>query len=413
MTPRLKILVHHIFYRPEPIGNGTYTGEMCEWLAGAGHAVRVVCPPPYYPFWKVQRPYAAWRYGVEEIAGVAVTRCPIWVPRRARGWKRMLYAASFMISSFPVMLRETVRRPDVVLVIEPSFLNAVSSLFFAKIAGAPAWLHVQDFELDLAFDLQQFRNARLRSLVRAVESWVMRRFDTVSTISGRMMERLREKGVDARRCVLFPNWVDTGVIRPLAAAREDKVVALYSGTTGAKQNLELLIDAARLIVDRPGIEIVICGNGTAALEERAQDLPNVRFLPLQPLESLNELLNSADIHLLPQKASAADLVMPSKLLGMVASGRAIVATAAEETEVGRVVSQCGVLVAPEDPRALADAIVKLAADPALRAELGEHARRFALAHCEKYAVLAAFERELIARLPHSYNPQESFVKGAS
>ena len=326
---------------------------MCEWLASKGHAVRVVCPPPYYPFWKVQAPYAAWRYGCEEIAGVAVTRCPIWVPRRARGWKRMLYAASFLISSFPVMLREMVRRPDVVLVIEPSFLNAVSSLFFAKIAGAPAWLHVQDFELDLAFDLQQFRNARLRSLVRrvgivgdaAVRYGIhnLRPHDGALAREGRGRAAVRAVSELGRYRGHPASW---------PRARGDKVVALYSGTTGAKQNLELLVDAARLIADRPDIEIVICGNGTAALEERARDLPNVRFLPLQPLESLNELLNSADIHLLPQKASAADLVMPSKLLGMVASGRAMIATAAEETEVGRVVSQCGVLVAPEDPGAL-------------------------------------------------------------
>ena len=195
MTHRLKILVHHIFYRPEPIGNGTYTGEMCEWLVRQGHSVRVVCPPPYYPFWKVQPPYLPWMYRGEAIAGVAVTRCPIWVPAAPRGVKRLLYAASFAISSFPVMIREMFRQPDVVLVVEPSFLNAIVSLLFARCSGALAWLHIQDFELDLAFDLGQFRGQGLRSLVSAVESWVMRRFDTVSTISGRMLERVHKKGV--------------------------------------------------------------------------------------------------------------------------------------------------------------------------------------------------------------------------
>jgi colanic acid biosynthesis glycosyl transferase WcaI len=398
MTPRLTILVHHIFYRPEPIGNGTYSGEMCEWLAKQGHSVRVVCPPPYYPFWKVQPPYTPWTYRCEVIADVAVSRCPIWVPAKPRGVKRLLYAASFAISSFPVMVREIFRRPDVILVIEPSFLNAITSLLFAKCCGALAWLHVQDFELDLAFDLQQFRSLRLRSFVRAIESWVMRRFDTVSTISGRMLERVREKGVTEQRCVLFPNWVDTSSIYPLPESNGDKIVALYSGTTGAKQGLDLLIDAARLIQDHAHIEIVICGDGTAGLQKCAKDLPNVRFLPLQPLESLNELLSTADIHLLPQKPSVADLVMPSKLLGMVASGRPIVATAEEGTEVAKVVSRCGIVVPPECPAALARAIVQLADDPERRRELGRRARDFAVGSCEKETIIAAFERELLSRL---------------
>jgi colanic acid biosynthesis glycosyl transferase WcaI len=408
MTTPLKILVYSIFYRPEPIGHGTYTGEMCERLAKRGHSVRVVCPPPYYPFWKVQPPYSPWTYRSEVIADVAVSRCPIWVPANPRGVKRLLYAASFAISSFPVMLREIVRRPDVVLVIEPSFMNAIAALLFAKCSGALAWLHVQDFELDLAFDLQQFRSPLLRSFARAVESWVMKRFDTVSTISGRMLERLRQKGVIDERSVLFPNWVDTSSIYPLPESKGDKIVALYSGTTGAKQGLDLLIDAARLMRNQAHIEIVICGEGTDGLRQRAKDLPNVRFLPLQPLESLNELLGTADIHLLPQKPSAADLVMPSKLLGMVASGRPIVATAVEGTEVANVVSKCGSVVPPDCPEALADAILQLAADPERRRELGRRARDFALASCEKDAIIAAFEREILSRLQLSNPvPQEA------
>ena len=306
------------------------------------------------------------------------------------------------------MIREMFRQPDVVLVIEPSFLNAIVSLLFARCSGALAWLHIQDFELDLAFDLGQFRGQGLRSLVSAVESWVMRRFDTVSTISGRMLERVHQKGVLDHRSVLFPNWVDTSSIYPLPETHEGKIVALYSGTTGAKQGLDLLIDAARLLQDQTHIEIVICGDGTAGLQHRAGDIRNVRFLPLQPLESLNELLSTADIHLLPQKPSAADLVMPSKLLGMVASGRPVVATAEEGSEVAKVVSKCGIVVPPESPAALAGAIVELAADPERRRELGRRARAFALASCEKDAIMAAFEREIARRLRLSHSvPQEA------
>ncbi len=99
----MKILVHHIFYRPEPIGNGTYTGEMCEWLAKTATPLRVVCPPPYYPFLeRSSRLTAPWTYRSEVIVRCSPSfRCPIWVPAKSRGVRRLLYVASFAISSFP------------------------------------------------------------------------------------------------------------------------------------------------------------------------------------------------------------------------------------------------------------------------------------------------------------------------
>src|SRR5437879_3671640 len=152
-----------------------------------------------------------------------------------------------------------------------------------------------------------------------------------------MLERLADKGVAEQRRVLFPNWVDTGAIFPMeepSPLRREleipggAVVTLYSGSMGAKQGIEQLIEAARLLADRPAIRIVICGDGAGLPELRAmaRELPNVRFLPLQPPERLNALLNLADVHALPQKPAVADLVMPSKLIGMLASGRPVVAT---------------------------------------------------------------------------------------
>src|SRR5205823_7781256 len=109
-------------------------------------------------------------------------------------------------------------RPDAIFVTEPSFLNAAASLAAAKCCGALSWMHVQDFELDMAFGLGQFRSSWTRRLIHSIESFVMRRFDVVSTISSRMMEQLAAKGVVEERRVLFPNWVDTGAIFPMETA---------------------------------------------------------------------------------------------------------------------------------------------------------------------------------------------------
>ena len=236
---------------------------------------------------------------------------------------------------------------------------------------------------------------------------MLRRFDVVSTISHRMVERAVSKGVSQAKRVLFPNWADIsavftdgdrGVFRDELGISNSTTVALYSGNMGAKQGLEILAEAAALLQHEAELVFVFCGNGVARAELVAScaGLPNVHFLDLQPLEKLGALLTTADIHLLPQRADAADLVMPSKLTGMLASGRPVVATAHEGTEVARVVAGCGIVVPPEDAKAFANAIVALAVNPLERGRLGRAARAYAEKNLARDAVLGVFEQQLIA-----------------
>ena len=199
----------------------------------------------------------------------------------------------------------------------------------------------------------------LTHLAARGESWFLAHFDQVSTISERLVSRLLQKKVDPLRAVLFPNWVNTSEIYPLrfisfstCDLRDSRRLLNHFifWQYGKKQGLESIILVARQSTKRiTNYDSIICGDGAARseLEISSQDLANVQFIPLQPPEKLNLLLNIADIHILPQRADAADLVMPSKLLGMLASGKAVIATANPGTELGNVVSLVGVAVAPE------------------------------------------------------------------
>jgi len=220
-----------------------------------------------------------------------------------------------------------------------------------------------------------------------------------------MLEQLADKGVEAPRRFLFPNWVDTEMIHPLCAPSflrtelhlsPDVIVALYAGNMGEKQGLEIAIAAARALAEHRNLQFVLCGDGAARtrLYQLADGLSNVCFLPLQPVERLNDLLNLADIHLLPQRADAADRVMPSKLTGMLASGRPVVTTAHPCTQVARVVAGCGIITLPGDGEAFAQAILHLATHPAERARLGRAARAFALTHWRREEILRRFEEEI-------------------
>jgi colanic acid biosynthesis glycosyl transferase WcaI len=400
----LRFLFLGLNYAPELTGIGKYSGEMMEWLAARGHEVRVVTAPPYYPAWRVGEGYEQWRYTREtSAAGVEIYRCPLYVPSCPNGLKRIVHLLSFALSSLPVMLVQAAWRPDLVLTVEPAFACAPVALLTARLCGAPAWLHIQDFEIDAAFDLGLLPSGGLiQRFAGACEGFLRHRFSQFSTISRGMMKRLQQKGIEPTQAVFFPNWVDVNAIRPtdepgsfrkqLGIAR-DQVVLLYSGNMGMKQGLEILPELANGLRSHKHLHFVFCGDGAyrSQLEEAVAGFKNVSFLQLQPVERLNELLNMADIHLLPQRAGAADLVMPSKLTGMLASGRPVIATAAPGTQVANAVEGHGIAVPPGDCDALAQAIIALADDSDLRRRIGQAARAFAEQELARDSVLMRFE----------------------
>ncbi|MFM0308928.1 glycosyltransferase WbuB [Paraburkholderia sp. RL17-383-BIF-A] len=417
----MKILIYGINYAPELTGVGKYTAEMAVLLANRGHEVRVVCAPPYYPEWRVGEGYASWRYQHETRDGVAIWRAPLWVPSRPSGLKRMLHLATFAATSLPLLARHVLWRPHAVMLIAPTLMCAPGLLMLARLTRASAWLHIQDYEVDAAFDLGLLKSPRAARTARWIESALLRRFDAVSSITRQMSARATAKGVDASKVVCLPNWVDVSSIFPLGRPSEfrrllgipaEQKVILYSGNMGAKQGIETLADAAVALAARKDLTFVFCGSGAAKehLLERCSGLTNCVFLPLQPVERLNELLNLADIHVLPQRGDAADLVMPSKLTGMFASGHATIAMARRGTALYEAVAPRGVVVPPDDVKALAAAITVLASDAERRAALGKAARNYAERALSPESTIRTFEERLAVLLRKSEGKQS---KGAA
>ena len=275
--------------------------------------------------------------------------------------------------------------------------------------GAASWLHVQDMEVDAAFELGLLRkNIAARKLMLKVERWILGAFDRISTISPQMIQCLQQKGIVPEKLREFRNWIDTGVIVPgsnQTSLRADlglkptDIVALYSGAMSNKQGLELIIEAAAATRNSyPSLQFVLCGNGPVkpTLVQMANGLDNVHFLDLQPRERVAELLNTADIHLLPQKVQISDLVLPSKLAGMLASGRPVIAMAAPGTGIASEVEGAGLVIPPGDAQSLATAVITLAGDEALRTRLGEVARVRAEHKWDRVSIIRSLEHEFLA-----------------
>ena len=401
----VRVLILCLNYAPELIGVGKYTAEFASWLNERGHEVRVVAAPPYYPEWRLRPGHARWRWRRETVGGIEVLRCPLWVPAAPTACKRILHLLSFALSSLlPTLWQALSWRPQVVWTVEPTAFAAPGALLAARLVGARACLHVQDLEIEAAGALRMIATARLYRAARLAYGWLLRRFDLVSTIGEQMRRELRTHGIAEERLCLFPNWVDTEAIQPLAAPsrlRDElgigaaQVVVLYAGNLGRKQGIGTLGGLAERLAAHPEIRLVMCGAGAlrARLERRVAGRRNVTLLPLQPCGRFNELLNLADIHILPQRAQAGSFALPSKLGGMLASGRPVVVQASGG-ELARAARVGGIAVPPDDPAAMVGAILQLAADPERRRRLGLAGRQFALANLARELVLTRYESRL-------------------
>lgn len=403
----MRILVLGLNFAPEEIGIAPYTTGLCEDLVAKGHQLRVVAAKPYYPHWQVFPGYRGWWKRVNE-RGVDVTRCPIYVPRKPSGTKRLIHHVTFALSSFLPMMKAAMGfKPDLVITAAPSLLGAPIAWLAAKISGAASWLHIQDFEVEAAFatGLMGQKSAAAR-VARSFEHRVIGSFDQISSISPEMCRKIGSFGVSEDRIYEFRNWAEIDRITPLAAPSSYRTewsistphVALYSGNIANKQGIEIVVETARRLAHRRDVTFVICGQGPnrVELEKKAEGLRNIQFRDLQPTERLNDLLGLATVHLLPQKPGAADLLLPSKLTNMLASGRPAVVTAAPNTGLAREVEGCCLVTPPENSAELASALERLIGDPELHARLSRASRMRAEAVWNRECIIEAAERRMQA-----------------
>jgi len=405
----VRLLIHGMNYAPELLGIGRYTGELGAYLASRGHQVTVLTAAPYYPQWRVREDYRPQRWRREWRDGVEVLRAPQYVPGRVSGLGRLLQECSFGASCLYWWSTCLLQRPwDAMVAVCPPMTSGLVPGLLARRLAVPLVIHVQDLQLDAARELGILRQPLLLAGLTWLELHLFRQARAVTTISRSMAARLAAKGVPPARLQVLPNWADLDKVRPgprLNALRRElgltsETVVLYAGNLGEKQGLEVILEAAALTRGKPSIRYLVAGEGAARdrIKLRAQDLglDNLTFLPLQSNSRLPLLLAAADLHLVVQRQKAADLVMPSKLTNIMAAGRPFIATAGEGTELARVTteSRAGLVVPPEDGRALAQAVLGLAGDPGARKEMGVRARRYAEAFWDRERILRQWEELL-------------------
>lgn len=403
-------------FSPEPTGIGKYSGEMIDWLSAKGFECIIVTTYPYYPQWKVQSAYSksSFWYKKEKIishngaANITIIRCPHYIPKRPTGLTRMVSDFSFFLSSSLVILGMLFKKKnDFVYTVAPPFVLGFLGAFYKKIKGAKFLYHIQDLQIEAAQNLGIIKSKSLLKSLYSMERSIFKNADYITTISEGMIRKVKAK---AKKDILFfPNWVDIDKFFPVANKADlkkefdflpqDKIV-LYSGAIGEKQGLEAILHSARNLENISDLKFVICGSGPykenlVALKKQ-MSLENVFFLPLQPLEKLNSLLNIADVHLVLQKDGASDLVMPSKLSTILAVGGVAIVTARPGSSLYNIIDSynAGLLIEPESQPAL-DSAIKYAISNKHR-EIEFNARQYAEKNLSIHEILAGLTQVLMS-----------------
>ena len=401
-----KITIVGLNFFPEDTAIGLYTTQLAEYLIKKGFEVQVITGFPYYPKWKIADDYRDKpKNYVEYHNGIKIIRYRPYIPENPTFLKRILLLLDFTYGTFKNSFK--IKKTDLVLTIVPFTTSIFVGNKIAKRNKAKHWVHIQDFEFDAAHETKLTSKAGfLFKILYKIEKTLLQKADVISTISYAMLSKLQKKVGNDKKTYLIPNWVDVNFINPEKAKphkylSSDKFKILYAGNIGQKQDWLLLKKIAEQLNPKE-VEIVIVGDGAAKkeVEKKLGQLSHVHFYPPVPFDELNDLLCSADVHILCQKNEVVDTVMPSKILGMMASQKPSVIAGNEKSEVAKIIkkSKGGYYFENTETDQMLEAIRKLKTDSKLREVTGQNARQYVQKNFDSQKILENFVQKITGLL---------------
>ena len=392
------------YYAPELGAPQLRLRSLARELRRHGIEVEVLTGMPNYPSGVTHARYRGrWRMS-ETIDGVRVRRTWLYAATGRSPVKRIANYLSFTLTALPAVLLG--RRPDRLFVESQPLTLGVVALAMKRLRRVPYIYNVPDLQVDIARQVGFLRNERLLRVMTAVEDRFLREAWTVSTVTERFIEHFQERGLERSRISFLPNGADTEFLRPLPPDKallerwqlEGKKVFTYIGTHAFYHGLDTLIEAAALLRGRDDIAFLLIGDGPERerLKQLAADqgLTNVVF-GASPYEEMARCysITYAAVAVLRDMEVARKMRL-SKVFPALSCGVPVVFAGAGETPEILERSGAGVAVRPEDPRALADAVVRLVDDPDGRAAMGEAGRRLATDEFSWQTIVERWLREL-------------------
>ena len=378
-NPAMRILLMNMYFPPDT----SATAKMALWVAeplATRHEVTVLCGRPSYD--PTER--RSWRFSqTEEMGQLRVIRVGSTDYPRFKMQRRMLNYLSYVALAVP---RALFIPCDVVLAMTDPPFQGIVGAFVAMLKGKPFLYNIRDLYPDMAVGGALVPPGKLARVWESLHRWALQRAACVIVLGDDMRARIVAKGINPARVVVVrdgveipaagakPLEIDGDVVRAIRG--DARFVLVHAGNLGFYGAWETLIAAAKKLAG-DGVRLVFVGDGAqrSRVEALAQDAPNIAFLPFFPASKISSVLAAADAHVITIKRGLEGVVVPSKLYGILAAGKPIVAVAPAETDVATLGARQGFAVCcdPDAPEQMVMAVQLLLQDESQRQRIGSAA----------------------------------------
>jgi len=385
----MRILIISLSYYPEIGGNAMILTRIAQDIAAAGNEVHVVTGFPYHGLSEVLPEYRGKFFMREQHEGVHLHRAYNYTSPSKSIPSKILNQFSFVFSSILAALFTP--RADVLLVPSPPLLLGMSGVVVSRLKRIPLVYNVQDIHPQALIDVGFMKNRSAIRFWEWVERFVYRKSDTVLAICEAARKHLiEEKNVPPEKTEVIENFTDTSHVRVLprdnrfrsSHGLDEKYVVLFAGAMSMTQDLFSILEAADMLRDRGDIHFLIVGDGTQkqAVVRRAEEmeLSNVTLLPFQPEEDLPYMMAAADLCLVTTKKTITMVSLPSKIWGIMAAARPIVATVPPDSAAAEVINkaEAGICTEAENAGKMKDSIEYMYEHPEEAAKMGRSGRDY-------------------------------------
>jgi colanic acid biosynthesis glycosyl transferase WcaI len=399
----VRVLILTQYYPPEIGAAQTRLAALAQQLCCRGHTVEVVTAMPHNLTGRTYGGFERTFYLREIVGGVWVHRTWVYAAT-GTGIRRIFNYLSFTVTSIFGLLRA--RRPDLIFVESPPLTLGVSGWLGSIVHRVPFVFNVSDLWPDSVRELGVIRKGPLIRAAEWLEAWIYRRATIVNAVTNGIASTLQsKKGVPATKLRLFPNGVDVHRFSPEPPDEQlrerlrldGRPVLLYAGTHGIVAGLPCVLDAAVLLRDEAIVVFVGAGPAKAMIVARARKLgiENVRFVDPVPLEQMHSYYSLATAAIVTAVRSSTGLGMrPAKLFPAFSCGVPVIYSG--EGEGANLVKEiaAGIVVPPEDPAAIVQAMRILISDVELRTEMGRSGRKAAVERFAWSAIVDSWLRSI-------------------